>query len=709
MKPLSPIFHHLSCLPCFLTIFLFLVLSGASAQELSIDQVMSKKNFYVISRVNKGEVVLRWAPTSADLWENTNSVGYHIDRLKVPDNMNQSPPTFERLTATPIQPWPSANWEALVEEDDNAAIAYMTIYGERPADEGGLYLQMRKNDELKGKSYFFAMTAASQSAKAAEAMGLSFIDKDITAATRYIYRVYAAAPLPNQPLDTAMVMVNTDEYTVQLPPQGLSTVSLEKQVVIKWPTAINRIQFSAYHLERSSNANGPFTRLNDAPILQLNSDAVPSFNEHFKRIDSVGQNYQPHYYRIIGITQFGEQSPPSEAVLGMGRDFTPPTSPVLEEIETKDNARVELAWNKHHFEPDFAGFIVGRSALAEGPFTPLHDQLLPRVVSTFTDDRPNPAGLNYYQITAVDTAGNASQSFARYALFLDTFPPAAPLGLTGAVDSNGRVNLSWDPNTELDLKGYRVYFANAADHPFIQISPTLLTETRYEDSITLNTLTEEIFYRVVAVDQGLGHSPYSEFIRLERPDIIPPSSGVFNRYSVNKDNTVLLEWTPSSSHDLAGQQLYRKESGTTKLIATFDASTSRFQDTALQNGATYEYTLQAIDDDGLQSPHSISLDVSITEVTQETPVSRLTAFYNKEKGYTEIAWAYADELMQNRRFVIYRAIPGSELRSYESVQGATSFRDFQADRAGEFSYAIMVVSPKGKSTMSSLVNVNVPD
>lgn len=709
MKPLRLLLHHLSYLPGILIIALMLLLPEASAQEVSIAQEMTRKNFYVISQVNEGEVVLRWAPVTAGLWQQLNVAGYHIDRLTVPETPQQSAPIFERLTATPIRPWPAADWEPIVEENDNAAIAYMTIYGERPDASGDPFLQMRKDDELKGKSYFFAMTAASQSGAAAEAMGLRFTDENIDAGTRYVYRVYAAESLPNQQLDTAMVMVNTDEYAVRLPPQGLTTVSLENQVVIKWPTAANRTQFSAYHLERSVNATGPFIRLNDAPILQLNSDAVPTFNDYFKRVDSVGKNYQPHYYRIIGITQFGDESPPSEAVMGMGRDFTPPASPVLEEIETKDNARVELVWNKLSFEPDFAGFIVGRSPLPEGPFTPLHDKLLPRVITTFTDDRPNPGGLNYYQITAVDTAGNASQSFARYALFLDTFPPAAPVGLTGTVDTNGRVSLSWEANTEPDMRGYRVYFANAADHPFIQISPTLLTETRYEDSITLNTLTEEIFYRVVAVDQGLGHSPYSAFARLKRPDIIPPSAGVFKKYSVTNDNTVLLEWAPSASHDLAGQELHRRENGTTTLIATFDGNTSRFMDTMLQNGTTYEYTLRAVDDDGLRSSHSVALNITITDRTREAPVSRLTATYHKEKGYTELDWAYAENLLADRRFVIYRATPGGDMQSYESVTGSTSFKDYQADKAGEFSYAIMVVSPKGKSSMSTPVNVNIPD
>ena len=236
------------------------------------------------------------------------------------------------------------------------------------------------------------MTAASQSAAAAAAMGLRFTDQEVAAATRYIYRVYAAEPLPDQQLDTAMVMVNTAEFAVRLPPQGLTTVSLENQVVIKWPIAINRARFSAYHLERSQNPNGPFMRLNDAPILQLNSEAVPSFNEFFKRVDSVGRNYQPHFYRDYrGLRNSGSRARPRKQLWEWAVTLRHLLRRCWKKLRQKDNARVELAWSKLSFEPDFAGFIVGRSPLPEGPFTPLHDKLLPRVVTTFTDDRPNPA------------------------------------------------------------------------------------------------------------------------------------------------------------------------------------------------------------------------------------------------------------------------------------------------------------------------------
>lgn len=44
---------------------------------------------------------------------------------------------------------------------------------------------------------------------------------------------------------------------------------------------------------------------------------------------------------------------------------------------------------------------------------------------------------------------------------IDTFPPATPVGLR-AIPAPGSVELSWEPNTEPDLAGYRVYRAVGA-------------------------------------------------------------------------------------------------------------------------------------------------------------------------------------------------------------------------------------------------------
>ena len=120
MKPPPSFCLQLSRLFSLLIIVLGLFVPQVSAQELSIGQELTKKNFYVISQVNEGEVVLRWAPVDANLWQHLNAVGYHVDRLKVPETPQQSPPSFERLTEAPVRPWPAADWEGLVEEDDNA-------------------------------------------------------------------------------------------------------------------------------------------------------------------------------------------------------------------------------------------------------------------------------------------------------------------------------------------------------------------------------------------------------------------------------------------------------------------------------------------------------------------------------------------------------------------------------------------------------------
>jgi hypothetical protein len=79
--------------------------------------------------------------------------------------------------------------------------------------------------------------------------------------------------------------------------------------------------------------------------------------------------------------------------------------------------------------------------------------------------------------------------------------PGAPQGLNVVAVGNGRVVLQWDPNPDLDLRGYRVSRRTAA-----AAAPTRLTEspidaTTYQDSAGLTNDTTYL-YSVTAVDIG---------------------------------------------------------------------------------------------------------------------------------------------------------------------------------------------------------------
>ena len=64
----------------------------------------------------------------------------------------------------------------------------------------------------------------------------------------------------------------------------------------------------------------------------------------------------------------------------------------------------------------------------------------------------------------------------------DTFPPAAPTGLT-AVASEGTINLIWTPNQEADLAGYRVLRAAGPSADLVAVSPTPIAESTFSDTV----------------------------------------------------------------------------------------------------------------------------------------------------------------------------------------------------------------------------------
>lgn len=80
---------------------------------------------------------------------------------------------------------------------------------------------------------------------------------------------------------------------------------------------------------------------------------------------------------------------------------------------------------------------------------------------------------------------------------VDTFPPAAPTGLT-AVSGGGVISLIWDVNTEADLAGYLVLRAEAPDETLRAVRASPIADRTYRDADVRPGV--RYVYAVVAID-----------------------------------------------------------------------------------------------------------------------------------------------------------------------------------------------------------------
>jgi fibronectin type 3 domain-containing protein len=421
--------------------------------------------------------------------------------------------------------------------------------------------------------------------------------------------------------------------------------------------------------------------------------------------DSLPQNYQPYYYRIIGITPFGDLGKPTPPMLVMGMDKKAPEAPVGLKAENIRNNDVRLQWSKPSQEPDFAGFLVGRSDNLNGPFLPLTLEVLSKNTTSYIDTAAIAWGTNYYVVSAVDTAGNAGNSMPAYVVMVDTLAPRKPLGLQGKIDTTGIVTLHWNLGKEPDLMGYLVYVANAADHTFAPVTPDFVADSTFSDSITLRSLTEKIYYRIVAFDKNRNPSPHSQILELKKPDKIPPVPAVFTGFQVT-DTTVVMNWAPSSSVDLASQILYRREKGGEWLeYSKLTKAQNSYVDKKVKKQTWYEYSLVAVDDAGLVSEKSYPLNVRVYDSGVRKKIEGLSAIKSPDGKGIVLLWNYP--VSEDCRLVIYRSFNNGGLLAYQSVPvDKASFVD-KSIQKGSYAYAIKAVyKDGGESPLTKPVQIS---
>lgn len=700
----------------FLLLFLIGTCTFVWAQDPIEDERSAEEgashdaSIMVTSKATHDGVILRWAPDKPGAFHILNSYGYRIERTRIAADGSFNDASTTLLTPEPLRPWPIEEWRRRIMADTSQislAAAAQMLYGTAitPAKNPNDDLEVLRNGVRDAENRFgFALMLADTDPRIAEGMALRFVDRDVRRGERVVYRIMPARQSSDYVIDTAVVVVVVEPEEDNIAPQHLRFTSGDGSVTLQWDQH-ELSTWSAWHVERSDDEGRTWTTLTKRPHVII----APQGEEHSitpSYEDKNLRNYQRYTYRVRGINAFGERSRAAE-IVAWAVDNTAPNSPTITRAEQFARDGVVLTW-EHPGSGDLKGFVVSRAANPKSgtPFTPLHQGVLTPDTRMFMDHGASDREA-WYMVSAIDTSGNSSESVRTFVQIIDSLPPSAPRNVLATVDSTGVVTLRWNSNAEDDIAGYRVLWANARDHEFSQLTPHIHADTVITHSITLNTSTPSVFYKVVAVDKRYMHSAPSEVIELRRPDILPPDAPVFTDMQVS-DLDVRLRWARSGSEDVVAQHLERREAGAAwTRIATLDTATTTYTDSAVKRSIEYEYRITAVDAAGhiSVSPRNIKARPYDAGIREE--VRNLTAVYDKERRSVTLRWDYPASEQGTHWFVIYRSIGDGKPMQYATVP-ADSTSWTEPVSAGEtYRYAVRVKSGTGESRLSPIAAVSI--
>ena len=674
------------------------------------DSVQANPPIVLLSKNYKDSVILRWSPGNALLWKFANEYGYILKRIKINSSGDPITSSLVQLNNKPIVPLSLNEMKTKFGKTDTlAAVAAQLLYGKHffANLKKGINLNqiMMQNTEEENR-FGYAVTMADFAPQISFALGLRWVDKNIEKGASYLYMIYTLVPQKLMESDTAYTMVNTSEPLFIPSMPQVRVEELDRAVKFHWSGLESRRYFSAYNIERSSDGGKIYKRVNKFPIIQTAAPKKLYLPDSMVVIDSLPQNYFRYYYKITGITPFGDLGKSSPALHVMGVDKTPPSAPTKVNVENIKKNHVKITWQKKIKEKDFTGYMIGRGTNITGPFMPLFLKPLSKYDTQYIDTTAAQHGKNFYVVSALDTAGNAGVSFPAYVIMKDTTPPAKPTGLTGTIDSNGVVTLKWNMGKEEDLLGYLVYFANSKEHVFTPLTKGFLVDTTFIDTISLNTLTRKIYYTVIAFDKNQNASPFSDTLALTKPDTIHPVKPVIGSYFVT-DSSVTFSWTPSSSEDADSQFVFRKEGNSNwELLAKFDNKTDTYTDTAVKRLKHYLYSVEAMDYSKLKSGKSFPLNIRVYDSGVRKLINAFSALLSEDKKSVHLKWQQRSE--SNSKVIIYRNFNNSGLQMYDSTPGKNNSYDDINVQKGKYQYAIKVVMNNGtESPLSKLVTVDI--
>ncbi len=680
--------------------YLITAISGFLVNPLS---AQPDNKISCVALVKKDSVILRWVPASVPVWQTGIRYGYIVKRYTiaregvfVPDGLNQG----ELLTKAPLRPVSNETFDSLSLSDTRAAVVQEAVYSTDFQQNNGSddFMTFMKTYEELEVRLGFALFMCDMSPVIAKAAGLQFIDLNIIEGERYAYSISLANIPDGMQVETAVTMVDAGILTELPEVDDIQAIFLDRVVKFRWPVMFHKSVYSAYIIDKSIDGK-TWSPVSELPLINFSEQENP---DYFIYTDSLKRNDQQTWYRIKGISPFGETGPPSEIITGKGiSEFSAYTS--IDTAIVIENNRVMIRWRISESPASpIKGINILRSGSYNGTFEHLNRKLLNPGVRTFTDD--NPGQSNYYQVMLTGNDNLTSFSFPYFVQTEDNEPPKPPEMLSGNVDSSGIATIIWKRNTEPDLLGYKTFRANSPFEEFISLEQGINPENLCIDTINLNTLTQKIYYQVIAVDKNYNSSAYSSILELSRPDTIPPAPAIITRIDVNGDNaTILFERSPGN--DINYYELHRQTEGDSisdRIITWNKELPATYKDSPSILGKNLYYSLITFDKAGNRSENGRK--VFIPSASSEP--FNLKAAQSADGQTITLQWEVPEGFIPAKT-IIYRSINSKPIAIYDTMEGSEQiFSDMDVEINTIYNYGVLVYATDYRVVRSRQLRFN---
>jgi hypothetical protein len=669
---------------CF---FLFLFCNG----QISQPQHNTKRSVEVIGKTFLDSVIVRWAPSSSDLWLMGNNSGYRIVRKTVGygDSIFNDTPVITELSAVPFKPMPLDGIRPVAEKDVYAGIVAQAIYGDAfeitTQDPASLINKAREIDNR----YSFSLFSCDMSRTAAEVHGLIYIDRDIRKDGHYIYQVFLAGNPAENKYDTGLLYIHVSDTSSLPKPFGLKALGGDKNITLRWDKKILDEIYTAYIIERSVDGK-KFARRNTNPMVNLfnNSENEPNYNIF---VDSIPENRKEYIYRIRGISPLGETGPPSDTIKVRGEIPMFMLNPMIVSSQIMKSGAVKINWEIPYADSVHAHeFNIHRAETSEGKYEKISKPIIAGEMRSFIDNAP--LATNYYVLEVLDELARSYRSFPSLVMLEDSIPPCVPKEFTGNCDSLGIIHLSWEVCKEKDLAGYKIFRYNNPGVEPMKINATTIIGNTYTDTLSLNTLTNYFYYSVASFDNHFNQSAYTEIIKIRLYDTVAPPVVSISKFDT-RDHVICLYWYKSPSVDAVQYQIYRKvpNDKNWELIAKCNLEETQYCDSAFT--ANYnEYLITCTDEVGNESGPSQILGVkAMTTGSVEVPEISV-----KNSGGKMSKLTYKSKRQDVKRVLIYRCINDEPPTLFSSQPyGKEGFTDTNLAIGNSYTYRVQFIYNDG--------------